>query len=61
MYQGNAETVCDVLNYLAGGMPHEEIIEDFPELTKEENSDTGWCGRMCNVIFVKPSNQNDGF
>ena len=26
-------TVQDVLEYLAGGMPPEEIIADFPELT----------------------------
>ena len=26
-------TVVDVLEYLAGGMTPEEIVEDFPELT----------------------------
>ena len=29
-------TVYDVLEYLASGMSEEEIIEDFPELTKED-------------------------
>ena len=29
-------TVYDVLNMLAEGMSHEEIIEDFPKLTKED-------------------------
>lgn len=29
-------TVYDVLSYLASGMTSEQIIEDFPELTKED-------------------------
>ena len=29
-------TVYDVLGYLASGMTSEQIIEDFPELTKED-------------------------
>jgi len=29
-------TVYDVLDYLAGGMTHEEILADFPDLTKED-------------------------
>lgn len=29
-------TVSDVLEYLAGGMTVEEILKDFPELTKED-------------------------
>ncbi len=29
-------TVQDVLEYLAGGMTEEEIISDFPELTRED-------------------------
>lgn len=29
-------TVGDVLGWLAAGMSHEEIIEDFPELTEED-------------------------
>ena len=29
-------TVQDVLEYLASGMQHEEIIHDFPELTNED-------------------------
>lgn len=29
-------TVYDVLEYLAAGMNEEEIIRDFPELTKED-------------------------
>ena len=26
----------DVLGWLAAGMPHEEILDDFPELTEED-------------------------
>lgn len=29
-------TVYDILSWLASGMTFEEIIEDFPELTKED-------------------------
>jgi uncharacterized protein (DUF433 family) len=29
-------TVYDVLEYLAGGMTGEEILEDFPELTRDD-------------------------
>jgi uncharacterized protein (DUF433 family) len=29
-------TVGDVLGWLASGMTHKEIIEDFPELTDED-------------------------
>jgi len=29
-------TVYDVLGWLANGMSREEIIEDFPELTREQ-------------------------
>ena len=29
-------TVSDILDYLASGMTEDEIIEDFPELTRED-------------------------
>jgi uncharacterized protein (DUF433 family) len=29
-------TVYDVLSYLASGMTHEEILKDFPYLTRED-------------------------
>lgn len=29
-------TVYDVLSYLAAGMSHEEILDDFPMLEKED-------------------------
>ncbi len=34
--RGTRITVTDVLEYLAGGMSHEEIIADFPDLTEED-------------------------
>lgn len=34
--RGMRLTVSDVLEYLASGMTEEEIINDFPELTKED-------------------------
>lgn len=34
--RGMRITVYDVLEYLASGMSEEEIINDFPELTKED-------------------------
>jgi len=34
--RGMRITVYDVLEYLASGMTTEQIIEDFPELTKDD-------------------------
>lgn len=34
--RGMRITVYDVLEYLASDMSEEEILEDFPELTKED-------------------------
>lgn len=34
--RGMRITVYDVLGYLAAGMSTDEIIEDFPELTKDD-------------------------
>ncbi len=34
--RGMRITVYDVLSYLASGMSSEEILEDFPELTKDD-------------------------
>lgn len=33
-FVGTRITVYDVLEYLAGGMSSEEIVADFPELTR---------------------------
>jgi len=34
--RGMRITVLDVLSYLAAGMSHQEIIDDFPELTQND-------------------------
>jgi uncharacterized protein (DUF433 family) len=34
--KGTRITVYDVLEYLAGGMKPEEILADFPDLTRED-------------------------
>lgn len=34
--RGMRIAVADVLGWLAAGMSHEQIIDDFPELTEEE-------------------------
>jgi uncharacterized protein (DUF433 family) len=34
--RGMRITVYDVLSYLASGMSHEEILQDFPELTEDD-------------------------
>lgn len=34
--RGMRITVYDVLDYLASGMSHEEILRDFPDLTEED-------------------------
>ena len=34
--RGTRMTVTDVLEYLASGMTHEELLADFPDLTEED-------------------------
>jgi uncharacterized protein (DUF433 family) len=34
--RGMRITVYDVLEYLASGMTHQEILDDFPHLTKDD-------------------------
>jgi uncharacterized protein (DUF433 family) len=34
--RGTRITVSDVLEYLAGGMSHEEILADFPDLAERD-------------------------
>ena len=41
-------TVSDVLDYMASGMTHEEILSDFPDLTEEDL-------RAC-LAFVRTGN-----
>jgi uncharacterized protein (DUF433 family) len=34
--RGTRITVYDILEYLAGGMSEEEVLQDFPSLTRED-------------------------
>lgn len=34
--KGTRITVYDVLEYLAGGMSEDEILDDFPDLTRDD-------------------------
>ncbi len=34
--RGTRITVYDVLEYLAGGMSEDEILDDFPDLTRDD-------------------------
>ena len=34
--RGTRMTVTDVLEYLAGGMTHQELLDEFPDLTEED-------------------------
>lgn len=34
--KGTRITVYDILEYLAGGMSEDEILRDFPDLTRED-------------------------
>jgi len=34
--RGTRMTATDVLEYLAGGMSHEELLNEFPDLTEDD-------------------------
>ena len=34
--RGTRITVSDILEYLAGGMSHEEVLADFPDLSADD-------------------------
>ena len=38
--KGTRITVYDVLEYLAGGMSEDQILSDFPDLTREDIRDS---------------------
>jgi uncharacterized protein (DUF433 family) len=49
--RGMRITVQDVFEYLAGGMTEDQILEDFPELTREDIdacSQSSWRGFRSN-------------
>jgi len=48
-------TVYDVLEYLAGGMTVEEILEDFPELTRDDiKACLAFAAERERKLFVAP-------
>ena len=48
-------TVYDVLEYLAGGMTIEEIIADFPELTRDDiKACLAFAAERERKLFVAP-------
>lgn len=48
-------TVYDILEYLAGGMTIEEILEDFPELTRDDiNACLAFAADRERKLFVVP-------
>jgi uncharacterized protein (DUF433 family) len=46
-------TVTDVLEYLAGGMSEDEILSDFPDLTRDDI-------RACLAFVAQPGNRPGG-
>jgi uncharacterized protein (DUF433 family) len=54
-------TVYDVLEYLAGGMTVEEILEDFPELTRDDiKACLAFAADRERKLFVAPIMAEDG-
>lgn len=47
--RGMRITVEDILGYLASGMSVEEILEDFPKLTKEDVGVVAEYGELQNI------------
>ena len=51
--RGMRITVYDVLEYLAFGMSEEEIVNDFPELEKDDNTSvSSFCGGPGKEVSV---------
>jgi uncharacterized protein (DUF433 family) len=46
-------SVMDVLSYLSNGMSHKEIMDDFPELTKDDiNACLEYANQILNYLFT---------
>jgi uncharacterized protein (DUF433 family) len=46
-------SVMDVLSYLSNGMSHKEIMDDFPELTKNDiNACLEYANQILNYLFT---------
>ncbi len=56
--RGMRITVDELLSYLASGMTHQEILDDFPYLTEEDIQACLWFaaerGRRTMVIYSSP-------
>jgi uncharacterized protein (DUF433 family) len=54
--RGMRITVQDVLEYLAGGMTEDQILSDFPELTREDiNACFAFAADRERKLFVAPA------
>ena len=54
--RGMRITVQDVFEYLAGGMTEDQILEDFPELTREDiNTCFAFAADRERKLFVAPA------
>jgi len=54
--RGLRMTVQDVLEYLAGGMTEDEILADFPELTRDDiRACLGFAADRERKLFVAPA------
>jgi uncharacterized protein (DUF433 family) len=54
--RGMRITVQDVFEYLAGGMTEDQILEDFPELTREDiNASFAFAADRERKLFVAPA------
>jgi len=54
--RGMRMTVQDVFEYLAGGMTEDQILEDFPELTREDiNACFAFAADRERKLFVAPA------
>lgn len=55
--RGMRITVYDVLGYLSTGMTYEELIEDFPDLTRQDIlACLAFASDMGNRIQLRPAN-----
>lgn len=54
--RGKRMTVTDVLEYLAGGMTHQELLAEFPDLTEEDICATlAFAADRERKLFVAPA------
>jgi uncharacterized protein (DUF433 family) len=57
--RGMRITVQDVFEYLAGGMTEDQILEDFPELTREDiNACFAFAADRERKLFVAPNHHH---